>query len=174
MAKAETKSEEKVEGEVSAAKNVKKTTKKACKSVKKDAKKVRKSVKTTTTQKKKTVKKGGRKADGTFDKGNKPKITENYGRPQSDFSHRAMAKVRAKKNPQSILNDLDTLDKIISDPDASAKDKMRAIDIKIRLNMGYDPTEQKDVSEKPIAESPLNALTIDELRSLKALKQEKK
>ena len=29
-----------------------------------------------------TSAKGGRKADGTFAKGNKPKITENYGRPK--------------------------------------------------------------------------------------------
>lgn len=133
----------------------------------------------TTAQKKLNVKKGGKKlegrnADGTFKKGHTPKITENYGRPQTDFSHRAMAKARAAKDPKRIQKDLDKLDEIIDSDDSSPADKMRAIEMKIKLNQGYDATETKDVTPKVPVESPLNGLTIEELRTLKALKGKKK
>lgn len=103
-------------------------------------------------QKTVSVKQGGKKAegrnaDGTFAKGNKPKITENYGRPQNDFSYRAMAKIRAKKDPARVQKDLDMLDEIIDDPNSSPMERMKALENKIKLNGNYDPQETKDVTK---------------------------
>ena len=94
------------------------------------------------------------------------------GRPQTDFSHRAMAKVRAKKDPQAVLKDLDTLDAIASDPDNPQC--LKAIELKIKLNGNFDPQETKDVTPVKVPDSPLFSLSIEELRSLKALKKEAK
>ena len=145
---------------------------------KKEIKKVEGSVsvakKPKTPQKSKSVNKGGRKADGTFAKGNKPKITSNYGRPIQQFSYRAMAKVRAGKDPNRVEKDLDVLDNILDSDSATPMEKMKAMELKIKLNGGFDPVENKDVTPKTISESPLNGLTIEELRSLKVLKKAKK
>lgn len=126
-------------------------------------------------QKTEPVKQGGNKAegrnaDGTFAKGNKPKITENYGRPQNDFSYRAMAKIRAKKDPERVQKDLDMLDAIIDDPKASPMERMKALENKIKLNGNYDPQETKDVTPMRHIETPLDSLSVEELRTLKALK----
>jgi len=128
-----------------------------------------------TSQKTVTVKQGGKKAegrnaDGTFAKGNKPKITENYGRPQNDFSYRAMAKIRAQKDPQRVQKDLDMLDEIIDDPNSSPMERMKALENKIKLNGNYDPQETKDVTPVRHIETPLDSLSVEELRTLKALK----
>ena len=126
-------------------------------------------------QKTVAVKQGGNKAegrntDGTFAKGNKPKITENYGRPQNDYSYRAMAKIRAKKDPERILKDLNRLDAIIDDPNSTPAEIAKALEIKIKLNGNFDPQETKDVTPARHAESPLDGLSVEELRALKALK----
>lgn len=128
-----------------------------------------------TPQKNVTVKQGGNKAegrnaDGTFAKGNKPKITENYGRPQNDFSYRAMAKIRAKKDPARVQKDLDMLDEIIDDPNSSPMERMKALENKIKLNGNFDPQETKDVTPVRHIETPLDSLSVEELRTLKALK----
>lgn len=160
MAETEKKVIQSEKASVSDGKNVKNTPEKNRKNVVKSAK----------PQKKKVVKQGGKKAagrnsDGTFAKGNKPKITENYGRPQTDFSHRAMAKARAKKNPERILKDLDEIDKILDSDSSSPMEKMKALEIKIKLNGGFDPVENKDVTEHTIV-NPFENLTEAELRKL--------
>jgi len=113
----------------------------------------------------------GRNADGTFAKGHKPKITENYGRPQNDFSYRAMAKIRAKKDPARVQKDLDMLDEIIDNPNSSPMERMKALENKIKLNGNYDPQETKDVTPVRHIETPLDGLSVEELRTLKALKK---
>lgn len=115
----------------------------------------------------------GRNSDGTFAEGNQISKGNNGGRPSSAFSHRAMAKARAEANPDRIIKDLEELDKIIESDATSPMEKMKALDIKIRLFEGYDPSETKDVTPEKIKESPLNGLTIEELRKLKALKEQK-
>lgn len=112
----------------------------------------------------------GRNADGTFAKGNKPKITDNYGRPQNDYSYRAMAKIRAKKDPERILKDLNRLDAIIDDPKSTPAEIAKALEIKIKLNGNFDPQETKDVTPVRHIETPLDSLSVEELRTLKALK----
>ena len=115
------------------------------------------------------VKKLGRNSDGTFKKGNQISVG-NSGRPQNEYSYRAMAKVRALKNPERIQRDLDALDGIIDSPQSKPLDVIHALEIKIKLNGNFDPQETKDVTP-PRPESPLNGLTVEELRKLKALKK---
>lgn len=124
-----------------------------------------------------TVKEHGensdRNADGTFRQGNRCAVGNKGGRPIQQLSYRVMAKVRSENNPQRVQDDLDRLDEIIDDENSSPADVMRALDMKIRLNDGYDPVENKVSGEvTQVVESPLNGLTIEELRKLKALKQE--
>ena len=118
----------------------------------------------TTTLNTEKVKKLGRNSDGTFATGNKISVG-NSGRPQNDFSYRAMAKARAAKDPERIQKDLDSLDKIIDGTGASHMEKMKALELKIKLNGGFDPVEAKDVSEKMFI-NPFENLTEDELRKL--------
>ena len=92
------------------------------------------------------------------------------GRPQNDFSYRAMAKIRAKKDPERILKDLNRLDAIIDDPKSTPAEIAKALEIKIKLNGNFDPQETKDVTPARHAESPLDGLSVEELRALKALK----
>lgn len=92
------------------------------------------------------------------------------GRPQNDFSYRAMAKIRAKKDPERILKDLNRLDAIIDDPKSTPAEIAKALEIKIKLNGNFDPQETKDVTPVRHAESPLDGLSVEELRALKALK----
>ena len=49
-------------------------------------------------------------------------------------------------------------------------EKMKALEIKIKLNGNFDPQETKDVTPAKPVESPLNNLSVEELRGLKALK----
>ncbi|MBR2587016.1 hypothetical protein IKE71_01420 [Candidatus Saccharibacteria bacterium] len=124
--------------------------------------------------KKKAVKKlgdnSGRNPDGTFRKGNQCSVGNEGGRPQTDFSHRAMAKARAKRDPERIIRDLDELDRILDSDKSSPMEKMKALEIKIKLNGNFDPQETKDVTPAKPVESPLNNLSVEELRGLKALK----
>ena len=123
--------------------------------------------------KEKEVVKGGRKADGTFAKGNKPKITKNYGRPTEDMSFRHQMKLRAAKEPELIQNVIDNLVKIASDPDhpkcVEAAEKL------IKLNGNYDPAESKSEVTGSLntrmENSPFNQLTKEDL--LKLLKRKK-
>ena len=123
--------------------------------------------------KKNEVIKGGRKADGTFAKGNKPKITKNYGRPTEDMSFRHQMKLRATKEPELIQNVIDSLVKIASDPDhprcVEAAEKL------IKLNGNYDPAESKsEVTgslNTKMENSPFNQLTKEDL--LRLLKRKK-
>ena len=113
-----------------------------------------------------TSDKGGRNADGTFAPGNKPKITENYGRPKDRFSHRAMAAKRAQENPRSIKKDLDVLDEIINDPSNSPIERSKAIEIKIKLFGGFDIQETKTEISGKLEGSPLANLSAKEVESL--------
>lgn len=118
----------------------------------------------------------GRNSDGTFAEGNeiwKSRDPEISHRPIQELSYRVMSKVRHAKNPQRVQDDLNRLDEIIDDENSSPADVMRALDMKIRLNNGYDPVENKVSGEvMQITENPLNQLSIEELRTLKALKKE--
>lgn len=127
---------------------------------------VKKTTKKAKPSTKKSVNKGGRKADGTFAKGNKPKITSNYGRPIQQFSYRAMAKVRASKDPERVEKDLDALDKILDSEATSPMERMKALELKIKLNGGFDPVENKDVTPKEEPTNPFANLTEAELRKL--------
>lgn len=123
--------------------------------------------------KKKEVIKGGRKADGTFAKGNKPKITKNYGRPTEDMSFRHQMKIRASQEPELVQKVINNLIKIASDPDhpkcVEAAEKL------IKLNGNYDPAESKsEVTgslNTKMENSPFNQLTKEDL--LKLLKRKK-
>lgn len=115
------------------------------------------------TKKKNTSIKGGRKADGTFAKGNKPKITKNYGRPPEDMSFRHQVKLRASKDPKMVEDAINTLIKIARDPDNPKC--IEAIDKLIKLNGNYDPQESKDVTPK-VRPNPFDNLTEEELRKL--------
>mgnify|MGYP000884640377 FL=1 len=105
----------------------------------------------------------GRNSDGTFSKGNKLSVGNNGGRPTEDMSFRHQVKIRASNDPNLVLNVINNLIAIASDPDhpkcVEAADKL------IKLNGNYDPTETKDVSEKEIF-NPFENLTEDELRKL--------
>lgn len=123
--------------------------------------------------KKKEAIKGGRKADGTFAKGNKPKITKNYGRPTEDMSFRHQMKIRASQEPELVQKVINNLIKIASDPDhpkcVEAAEKL------IKLNGNYDPAESKsEVTgslNTKMENSPFNQLTKEDL--LKLLKRKK-
>lgn len=123
---------------------------------------VRKTVKKVATKKAKAVK-VGRNSDGTFSKGNKLSVGNNGGRPTEDMSFRHQVKIRASNDPNLVLNVINNLIAIASDPDhpkcVEAADKL------IKLNGNYDPTETKDVSEKEVF-NPFENLTEDELRKL--------
>lgn len=163
MAETEKKPEIVKKDSVSDGKNVKNTPQNDRKNV----------IKQATPQKDKKVKELGnnsdRNADGTFKQGNQCSVGNNGGRPQTDFSHRAMAKARAKKDPARILKDLDELDNILDSKTASPMEKMKAIEIKIKLNGGFDPVENKDVTEH-VAPNPFENLTEEELRKLAEIK----
>lgn len=123
---------------------------------------VRKTVKKVAKKKAKTVQ-VGRNSDGTFSKGNKLSVGNNGGRPTEDMSFRHQVKIRASNDPSLVLNVINNLITIASNPDhpkcVEAADKL------IKLNGNYDPTETKDVSEKEIF-NPFENLTEDELRKL--------
>ena len=123
---------------------------------------VRKTVKKVAKEKKAKAVQVGRNSDGTFSKGNKLSVGNNGGRPTEDMSFRQV-KIRASNDPNLVLNVINNLIAIASDPDhpkcVEAADKL------IKLNGNYDPTETKDVSEKEIV-NPFENLTEDELRKL--------
>jgi len=124
---------------------------------------VRKTVKKVAKEKKAKAVQVGRNSDGTFSKGNKLSVGYNGGRPTEDMSFRHQVKIRASNDPNLVLNVINNLIAIASDPDhpkcVEAADKL------IKLNGNYDPTETKDVSEKEIF-NPFENLTEDELRKL--------
>lgn len=124
---------------------------------------VRKTVKKVAKEKKAKAVQVGRNSDGTFSKGNKLSVGNNGGRPTEDMSFRHQVKIRASNDPNLVLNVINNLIAIASDPDhpkcVEAADKL------IKLNGNYDPTETKDVSEKEIV-NPFENLTEDELRKL--------
>ena len=124
---------------------------------------VRKTVKKVAKEKKVKAVQVGRNSDGTFSKGNKLSVGNNGGRPTEDMSFRHQVKIRASNDPNLVLNVINNLIAIASDPDhpkcVEAADKL------IKLNGNYDPTETKDVSEKEIV-NPFENLTEDELRKL--------
>ena len=124
---------------------------------------VRKTVKKVAKEKKAKALQVGRNSDGTFSKGNKLSVGNNGGRPTEDMSFRHQVKIRASNDPNLVLNVINNLIAIASDPDhpkcVEAADKL------IKLNGNYDPTETKDVSEKEIV-NPFENLTEDELRKL--------
>lgn len=115
--------------------------------------------------------KGGRKADGTFAKGNKPKVTENYGRPPEVLSFRHRMRVIAEKDPEVI-------DEVLAALLAIARDQgnpkcVEASDKLIKLFGNYDPAETKDVT--PTApDRPLKGLSLAEVREALAMKRGKK
>ena len=124
---------------------------------------VRKTVKKVAKEKKAKTVQVGRNSDGTFSKGNKLSVGNNGGRPTEDMSFRHQVKIRASNDPNLVLNVINNLIAIASDPDhpkcVEAADKL------IKLNGNYDPTETKDVSEKEIF-NPFENLSEDELRKL--------
>ena len=124
---------------------------------------VRKTVKKVAKEKKAKAVQVGRNSDGTFSKGNKLSVGNNGGRPTEDMSFRHQVKIRASNDPNLVLNVINNLIAIASDPDhpkcVEAADKL------IKLNGNYDPTETKDVSEKEIF-NPFENLTEEELRKL--------
>ena len=132
-------------------------------SSKKEVKKVVKKKTTKASVGKKKAAQVGRNSDGTFSKGNKLSVGNNGGRPTEDMSFRHQVKIRASNDPDLVLNVINNLIAIASDPDhpkcVEAADKL------IKLNGNYDPTETKDVSEKEIF-NPFENLTEDELRKL--------
>ncbi len=111
-----------------------------------------------------TSEKGGRKADGTFAKGNKPKITENYGRPKEPFSFRERAKIMAQKDPSLVQGVIENLIKIASDPDhpkcTDAADKL------IKLIGNYDPSESKTELSGKVEGAPFSNLSQKEVEAL--------
>nr|DAM36290.1 MAG TPA: hypothetical protein [Caudoviricetes sp.] len=132
-------------------------------SSKKEVKKVVKKKTTKASVGKKKAAQVGRNSDGTFSKGNKLSVGNNGGRPTEDMSFRHQVKIRASNDPNLVINVINNLIAIASDPDhpkcVEAADKL------IKLNGNYDPTETKDVSEKEIF-NPFENLTEDELRKL--------
>lgn len=132
-------------------------------SSKKEVKKVVKKKTTKASVGKKKAAQVGRNSDGTFSKGNKLSVGNNGGRPTEDMSFRHQVKIRASNDPNLVINVINNLIAIASDPDhpkcVEAADKL------IKLNGNYDPTETKDVSEKEVF-NPFENLTEDELRKL--------
>lgn len=113
---------------------------------------------------KSTSEKGGRNADGTFAPGNKPKITENYGRPAEPWSVREQAKLMAKKNPKLVKNLIATLVEIASDKEhpkcTDAADKL------VKLLGNYDPSESKTELSGKVEGAPFSNLSAKEVESL--------
>lgn len=108
-----------------------------------------------------------RNPDGTFAVGHHPKITENYGRPKSDVSYRALAKKRAERNPDRLKKDLDALDDIIDNPKSTQIERMKAVEMKIKLNGNFDAQETKGTMEVTNnTYNPFADLTTEELRKL--------
>ncbi|MBB1531655.1 hypothetical protein HG463_003250 [Candidatus Saccharibacteria bacterium] len=132
-------------------------------SSKKEVKKVVKKKTTKASVGKKKAAQVGRNSDGTFSKGNKLSVGNNGGRPTEDMSFRHQVKIRASNDPNLVINVINNLIAIASDPDhpkcVEAADKL------IKLNGNYDPTETKDVSEKEIF-NPFENLSEEELRKL--------
>jgi hypothetical protein len=125
---------------------------------------VRKTVKKVAKEKKARTVQVGRKSDGTFAPGNT--FGKNPGgRPKDAFSYRAIAKVMASEDPDSITNGVKTLHDIVKSAETSPMEKMKALELLIKLNGNFDPQETKDVSEKEIF-NPFENLTEDELRKL--------
>lgn len=142
----------------------KKKTAKASDAQKTAKKTVRQKTKKTGVKVKKKTVKVGRKSDGTFSEGNS--FGKNSGgRPKNDFSYRAMAKKMAAENPERIAKDLKILSNIIDSETSSPMEKMKALELLIKLNGNFDPQETKDVSEKEIV-NPFENLTEAELRKL--------
>lgn len=129
----------------------------------KEIKKVVKKKTTKASVGKKKATQVGRNSDGTFSKGNKLSVGNNGGRPTEDMSFRHQVKIRASNDPNLVLNVINNLITIASNPDhpkcVEAADKL------IKLNGNYDPTETKDVSEKEVF-NPFKNLTEEELRKL--------
>ena len=113
----------------------------------------------------------GRNSDGTFSTGNQISVGNNGGRPLKDLSIRHQVKLRISKDPDLIQKTLDGMFKILSD--YNHPQYIRMLDIFIRINGNFDPIETKDVTTQ-IPDSPLDNLTIEELRKLKALKSDLK
>lgn len=111
-----------------------------------------------------TSAKGGRNADGTFAKGNKPKVTENYGRPKEPFSFRERAKIMAQKDPSLVKGVIDTLVKIASD--SSNPKCIDAADKLIKLIGNYDPSESKTELSGKVEGSPFANLSSEEVENL--------
>lgn len=105
--------------------------------------------------------KNGRKTDGTFAKGN----SFGQGRPRNEYSYRAMAKKMAAEDPERITKDLKILNDIVDSDSSSPMEKMKALELLIKLNGNFDPQETKDVSEKEVF-NPFENLSEDELRKL--------
>lgn len=125
---------------------------------------VRKTVKKVAKEKKARAVQVGRKSDGTFAPGNT--FGKNPGgRPKDAFSYRAIAKVMASEDPDSITNGVKTLHDIVKSAETSPMEKMKALELLIKLNGNFDPQETKDVSEKEVF-NPFENLTEDELRKL--------
>jgi len=125
---------------------------------------VQKTVKKVAKEKKAKAVQVGRKSDGTFAPGNT--FGRNPGgRPKDAFSYRAIAKVMASEDPDSITNGVRTLHDIVKSVETSPMEKMKALELLIKLNGNFDPQETKDVSEKEIF-NPFENLTEDELRKL--------
>lgn len=122
---------------------------------------VRKTVKVVAKKKKTDAVKNGRKTDGTFAKGN----SFGQGRPRNEYSYRAMAKKMAAEDPERITKDLKILNNIVDSDSSSPMEKMKALELLIKLNGNFDPQETKDVSEKEVF-NPFENLTEDELRKL--------
>lgn len=126
-------------------------------------------VRTTTKSKRAAAAKGGRNADGTFAVGNKPKVTENYGRPPECMSFREQVKIRASKDPSLVDDAINTLIEIANNPNHPKC--VDAIDKLIKLNGNYDPAETKSKTElsgsvETVTSSPLAELTRDDLKRL--------
>lgn len=122
---------------------------------------VRKTVKMVTKKKKTDAVKNGRKTDGTFAKGN----SFGQGRPRNEYSYRAMAKKMAAEDPERITKDLKILNNIVDSDSSSPMEKMKALELLIKLNGNFDPQETKDVSEKEVF-NPFENLSEEELRKL--------
>lgn len=108
--------------------------------------------------------KSGRNADGTFAKGNKPKISPNIGRPKEPFSFRERAKIMAQKDPKLVQGVIQNLIEIASDKNhpkcTDAADKL------IKLIGNYDPSESKTELSGKVEGAPFSNLTQKEVEAL--------
>lgn len=119
------------------------------------------------TERKRKITRDQRNADGTFKKGN-----AGGGRKPMCMSARAQARLMVENNPELLENALSNLFRIAADK--SDNQSVAATDKIIKLLGNYDPQETKDVTPKEVPEDPLFNLTVEELRTLKALKKGKK